>query len=264
MKIPVFPLQRIKLALGALFLIFSMNNLARAQTAPLKFQSSDRQTSLLELYTSEGCSSCPPAEKVFSQFKNSPGLWKDFVPVAFHVDYWNYLGWRDIWAKSQFSERQRDYAAAWRSDNIYTPEFILNGHEWSYSSRTPSLANSSATPGVLSAASPDGVKWNISFAPTDAAPAKFNIYAALLISGVSSEVKAGENQGRTLKHDFAAVKFQNAPAIQNGSVVEGAISLPWPKDLPAGQQAIAVWITKSSPFTIVQATGGWIPPLAGN
>ena len=101
-----------------------------AQTASITFQSSEAQTALLELYTSEGCSSCPPAESWLSRLKESPGLWKDFVPLAFHVDYWDYLGWRDPWAAREFSERQRAYAQGWRSENVYTPGFVLNGKEW--------------------------------------------------------------------------------------------------------------------------------------
>src|SRR6266853_2095647 len=63
--------------------------------SPITFQSSETQTTLIELYTSEGCSSCPPAETWLSRLKESPALWKDFVPLAFHVDYWDYFGWRE-------------------------------------------------------------------------------------------------------------------------------------------------------------------------
>src|SRR5262245_15218825 len=97
---------------------------------PVTFQSPDRQTALLELYTSEGCSSCPSAETWLSRLKDSPGLWKDYVPVALHVDYWDYLGWRDRWGSKAFSDRQRTYAQLWQSDSIYTPGFVLNGKEW--------------------------------------------------------------------------------------------------------------------------------------
>ncbi len=76
-----------------------------ANAAPIVFQSSTRQTALLELYTSEGCSSCPPAEAWLSKLKTEPGLWSEFVPVAFHVDYWNNLGWRDKLSSEQFSRR---------------------------------------------------------------------------------------------------------------------------------------------------------------
>src|SRR5579862_2415659 len=90
-----------------------------ANAAPLQFQSSERQVALVELYTSEGCSSCPPAESWLSGLKEKPGLWSEFVPVAFHVDYWNSLGWRDKWSSQQYSDRQRDYAGVWGSGTIY-------------------------------------------------------------------------------------------------------------------------------------------------
>ena len=69
--------------------------IAGAQNHPLVFKSAPTQTALLELFTSEGCSSCPPAERWLTSLKESARLWKEFVPVAFHVDYWDHLGWRD-------------------------------------------------------------------------------------------------------------------------------------------------------------------------
>src|ERR1043166_4668155 len=84
------------------------------QSAPLLFQSTQTQVSLLELYTSEGCSSCPSAENWLSHRKTSAGLWKDFVPLAWHVDYWDHLGWRDPWGSKSFSDRQRAYATQWQ------------------------------------------------------------------------------------------------------------------------------------------------------
>src|SRR5262245_59617138 len=72
------------------------------QNEPTVFQSAEQQTSLMERYTSEGCSSCPPAEEWLTKPTDSPRLWKHFVPVAFHVDYWDYLGWRDPWGNKQY------------------------------------------------------------------------------------------------------------------------------------------------------------------
>src|SRR5438552_12328276 len=97
---------------------------------PMTFESGDMQTTLIELFTSEGCSSCPPADAWISQLKESPDLWKKIVPIAFHVDYWNNLGWRDRFAKPEFTARQRWYVAAWRGDSVYTPGFVVNGREW--------------------------------------------------------------------------------------------------------------------------------------
>ncbi len=115
-----------------IFMSLALTTLITAGTAAdqLRFQSDAKQVSLVELYTSEGCSSCPPAEDWLNRLKDSPGLWKTFVPVAFHVDYWNSLGWKDRLSSPEFSERQRDYAQLWHADNIYTPCFILNGGEW--------------------------------------------------------------------------------------------------------------------------------------
>ena len=88
------------MAVGAACLAAALCSPLVSPAAPVTFASTARQTSLLELYTSEGCSSCPPAEAWLSGLKDNPGLWRDFVPVAFHVDYWNYLGWRDKWSRA--------------------------------------------------------------------------------------------------------------------------------------------------------------------
>src|SRR6266567_7895599 len=94
------------------------------------FESGEARTMLVELFTSEGCSSCPPADAWINQLKESPDLWKKIVPVVFHVDYWDNLGWRDRFAKPEFTSRQRRYAAAWGGDSVYTPGFVINGKEW--------------------------------------------------------------------------------------------------------------------------------------
>src|SRR5690349_19034423 len=129
---------------------------AGARAESVVFQSSENQVALLELFTSEGCSSCPPAEKWLSSLKQSTALWTEFVPVAFHVDYWDYLGWRDPWAAKDFSDRQRNYAESWRSDSIYTPGFVLNGKEWRDWSRLTDGPRSDGTKvGILKISSRD-------------------------------------------------------------------------------------------------------------
>lgn len=83
---------------------------------------------VLELFTSQGCSSCPPADKILADFtlKNNPKI----IPLAFHVDYWNNLGWKDPFSKAEFSNRQREYAQNFDANNVYTPQLIINGkHE---------------------------------------------------------------------------------------------------------------------------------------
>src|SRR5271168_2184673 len=94
------------------------------------FKNSGSKATLVELYSSEGCSSCPPAEAWLSKLKASPGLWTEIFPVAFHVDYWDNLGWPDRFAKPEYTQRQRNYAAQLGQDSVYTPEFVTSGREW--------------------------------------------------------------------------------------------------------------------------------------
>ncbi len=94
---------------------------ASPQAAELSFTSGPGNVHLLELFTSEGCSSCPPAEAWLSKLKDDPRLWRDFVPLAFHVDYWDGLGWRDPFASKVWTARQYQYSARWKSSTVYTP-----------------------------------------------------------------------------------------------------------------------------------------------
>ena len=153
----------------ALLLTWS-GSLVHAQSSPgsklVRFESLEKRTALLELYTSEGCSSCPPAEAWLSRIRDSPGLWKEFVPVAFHVDYWDRLGWADRWATIEHSERQRAYAKSWRKDSVYTPGFVLNGSEWRDWPSNRDLPPAPVTmAGVLKVVSADAIRWASSSRP---------------------------------------------------------------------------------------------------
>src|SRR4051812_18118930 len=93
-------MMRFFLSLVAAALLLSTSGVAFAK----EFRATE-PTQLIELFTSEGCSSCPPADEWLHDLGKQPGLWTDFVPVAFHVDYWDYLGWKDIFSTPEFSER---------------------------------------------------------------------------------------------------------------------------------------------------------------
>src|SRR5476651_2604058 len=110
--------------------LFLVTAVALVAAEPQRFASGPNRVSLVELYTSEGCSSCPPAERWIAARKNDAGLWRDFVPVAFHVDYWNRLGWPDRFSTREFTQRQYTQAAAWGTGSVYTPCFVRDGAEW--------------------------------------------------------------------------------------------------------------------------------------
>lgn len=218
---------------------------------PKIFSSGENQVHLLELYSSEGCSSCPPAEQWLGNLREAPGLWRDFVPVSFHVNYWDRLGWKDRFASKEFTARQYAYSDHWRAESVYTPEFVLDGAEWrrSISDGNPMAASSRRT-GVLTVSYSSDKICRVSFALAG----EYEAHVALLGGGIVSNVKAGENDGRTLNHEFVAFAFKNAP-IKNG-----VADLPLPAAIPAGvtREALAVWITKRGELAPIQATGGWL------
>ena len=232
-----------------------------AQPAKVVFQSSENKTSLLELYTSEGCSSCPPAEAWLSRLKENPKLWKDFVPVAFHVDYWDYLGWKDPFASKAFSERQHRYAARWHSESVYTPGFVLNGQEWrGWSNREAPANTSPKTAGVLTAVSEDGRSWKIAFQPTAAnVAARYDVHAALLGFDLSTDVKKGENRGRKLEHDFVVLTLADGAASKSGDAFQGTVVLNRPANFSPKRLAVAAWVTSAQSPSPVQSVGGWLP-----
>lgn len=230
-----------------------------AQTNTVKFQSSPAQTALLELYTSEGCSSCPPAENWLNRLKSSPGLWTDFVPMAFHVDYWDRLGWSDPWAGTAFTDRQRSYTKLWRSHSLYTPAFVLNGKEWrDWSEHQEAPGSSIAKPGALTVNSSDSRRWQVSFDCTNTASANYEVHAALLGGNLNSDVKAGENRGRHLTHEFVVLSLVNARLSSANGIAKGEFILPASTNAAAGERALAVWITESGHLESLQATGGWL------
>ena len=240
---------------ASLFAVIS----ASAQTNFIQFQSAPERTALLELYTSEGCSSCPPAEAWLSGLKDSPRLWKDFAPVAFHVDYWNSLGWKDAWSDAEFSERQRNYAQLWHSENIYTPEFVLNGKEWhSWFTGIHGPKSNGEKVGVLSVASSDTKLWRVNFNPEKKSSARYEIHAALLAGGIVSDVKAGENSGRQLQHDFVVVDLLQIGMTSSNGVANGRFIISALKSNEGKTRALVVWITQMDEFQPVQATGGWL------
>lgn len=217
-----------------------------------EFLSSERATQLVELFTSEGCSSCPPAEERLAGLKTHPGLWTDFVPVAFHVNYWDRLGWPDRFARPEFTERQHAYASEWRASSVYTPCMVLGGREWR--APLPAAVSGSTRPGRLRLSIAKGAA-EVSFDPTSPTDGPFVAEVALLGSDVISRVRSGENAGRELRHGFVALAPVRIPLAGEGTL-RGSASLPI--DLAAPPSAVAAWVEVAGSPAPLQAVGGWL------
>lgn len=254
-------------ALAAAALLSTAGNIPASVAGEVAFQSrAGERASLLELYTSEGCSSCPPAEAWLGRLKANPRLWTEFVPVAFHVDYWDNLGWKDRFASGTFTARQRDYAARWGGDSIYTPGFVLDGREWrnwGASGGQPPASGRAADPGSLVATvRENGRAVKVVFQPTNQPKAAREAFVTLLGFDLQSSVKAGENRGRALSHDFVALGWEKQTLTPGpAGRQEATVRLPEPpKD--AGRLALAVWVTEAGKPGAEQVVGGWLTAAA--
>ncbi len=227
----------------------------------IRFQSGPEAAQLLELYTSEGCSSCPPAEKWFSQLKHSPKLWTEMVPVAFHVDYWDNLGWKDVLASKVYTQRQYLYSDSWQIPSVATPGFVVDGKNWQgWFRKDPVPAPTRRTTGVLSAVSQDAKLWELRFAPDPRqAQAAYVLHVALLGFEIKTNVRAGENAGRMLEHDFVTLAFAEGPGEKLGQIWHCSFKLSSIAGVSPQRTGLAAWVTVSGVMTPLQAIGGWIP-----
>jgi hypothetical protein len=221
----------------------------------LTFESPDTRVGLIELYTSEGCSSCPRAEAWISALKDRPGLWDQFVPVAFHVDYWNYLGWTDRFSSPEFTRRQREYAAQWKASTIYTPAFVLNGEEWRPVAALPS--SSKQRPGKLRLRVGTGKRLEVSFTSGVDWDGPLVVEIAPMANDVRTKVQRGENAGRQLQHDFVALALISGVLEPSGDGKYAAeLSLPDSTTVPMA--SIAAWVRPANSLVPIQAAGGWV------
>jgi len=230
-------------------------------TGAIEFGSGDQTVALVELFTSEGCSSCPPADTWISKLKDNPELWRRFVPVVFHVDYWDRLGWPDPFALKQNAERQRRYQQEGAISQVYTPGMILQGREWRnwWHYSEPGRENDNAGPLWVNLENDTA---RASFQPVAADLATLRLNWALLGFDLQTEVKRGENRGRRLQHDFVVLNKQTQTANRDESGFHW--QLAWRSANTHGIQpaAIAFWVTPVNSQRPLQATGGWLQPTA--
>jgi hypothetical protein len=230
---------------------------ADALATPQVFVSSTTRVSLMELYTSEGCSDCPPAEAWLSGFTDDRRLWKQLVPVVFHVDYWDEQGWKDPFDSHAYTERQQQISAKVGTRIIYTPEFVLNGAEWqNFFNHWPLELPEPTKPGVLSLAA-DGHSVRVHFAPSAAVTDRLEAHVVLLAFRVDVHVGAGENSGAVLRHDFLVLSYTHSALTLGKDGYDAQITLA-PSSVKAPRYALAGWVSLLGNPAPLQAVGGWI------
>jgi hypothetical protein len=218
-----------------------------------QFTSGETKVVLVELFTSEGCSSCPPAEKWMNSLKDDARLWKKFVPVAFHVDYWDYIGWKDPYANSANGVRQRKYQQQGNIHTVYTPGIVIDGVEWRNWRSRRYVPLSDKTVGKLDVMV-RGNNVSAEFTPEDEQATEWELNVALLGFNLSSLVRAGENTGRKLEHQFVVLSHQREISDNHS----WQLKLPVVNTGSFMHTGLAVWVNKKGRQAPVQATGGWL------
>jgi hypothetical protein len=214
--------------------------------------------SLVELYTSEGCDSCPPADRWLSATLADAA--SPANALAFHVDYWDRLGWKDRFASAEFTERQRRAADANRAGFVYTPQVLLQGHDFSW--RAADVATALRESGIQparatielsadSASSGTHVR-AVARVPDNALRKDAQLWLAYVDNGLVSDVKAGENRGVRLHHD----RVVRALAGGTRADAQGAITVDTTLPVPAERgrsPAIVAFVQRSGSFDVLQS-----------
>ena len=219
---------------------------------------------VVELFTSEGCSSCPAAEALLNTLHaDAQARGTRLYTLAFHVDYWDGLGWPDRFATAANTARQRAYADKLGS-GVYTPQMVVNGHD-EFVGSDRDRAESAVAGGL---AGPEGVAVTFEVkaeegAPNAAAPCTVSIHAptgaalgvaaALTQSGLSTTVKRGENAGRTLRHDGVVRAFSSATLDKEGRATV-KLTPPASSD-EAAKAEVVVWVYDAATGAIKGAAG---------
>lgn len=214
-------------AIASGWLLFACDQAHAAKPAASGF-------AVVELFTSEGCSSCPRADDVLGELAAEAS--RDGRPVytlAFHVDYWDKIGWRDPYSANWATQHQQAYVGALQAQGLYTPQMVVNGREEFIGSHAAharaSIERERSKPSrqqLQLHARRDPERVVVSYALSAAAPPDSVVRVALIENEATTDVLAGENAGRRLRHVHVVRAFGSAPAAQSGE-----LSIAWPAAL---------------------------------
>lgn len=234
-----------------------------APAAPCTARSPAHTAALVELYTSEGCSSCPPADRWLSSLKPAASASGRLVPLELHVDYWDDIGWKDPYASAAFTARQRAIAALQHARFVYTPQVVLQGRDfrgWNSAAFEQALAQITAQParaGIslrISSLHRGALQVEASARVFDPARgARADLYLALYQNGLRSQVQAGENEGRMLAHDFVVRDWIGPIAFAPDGELHDRRNLMLPAGAAVRDAGVAAFVQERTTAEVLQA-----------
>jgi hypothetical protein len=229
--------------------------------AECRVHSGANVAALLELYTSEGCSSCPPADRWLSTFADRAPAPGSVVPIAFHVAYWDYLGWKDAYASSVYTERQKRFASASGARYVYTPQVVLAGRdfpEWR-SAGLKTLRDAGPRPARVRLeieSARGGTSARVIATALGREPGKdWVLFVAATQDGLMTRVKAGENRGETLRHDFVVRDFRalRGWSASSGRALEANVTFSAAPDWRLENMRVVAFVQDEKSGEVLQA-----------
>jgi len=236
-------------------MLTSLISLSAYAVEPIEISSGDRQTAVVELYTSEGCSSCPSADRWLSRLIETPRDEVNVLALAFHVDYWDYLGWKDRFSNADYTRRQRHLGANNLQRTIYTPEFFVNGMEARGTNnildKIQQANQQQALLDLKLTVSRDETGLLLELHSPGERKTVGQIHHRYLVyeNNLSSDVKRGENSGETLNHQQVVRYMSKAQNLQENNQHRIAIEPDWnPQNI-----GVAVLVTSPGEKQYLQA-----------
>jgi len=229
---------------------------------PAKGSDSVRGFAVVELFTSEGCSSCLPADQLMARIQQESKGQPLYI-LAFHVDYWNRLGWKDIYSDAAYSQRQNQYAAWLRLQSVYTPQVVVNGSKEFVGSQESTIRKAigdgmqKVSPAQLTLADVRLDKGKVAWRyQARNAGHNTSLVVAIVQRSATSQVKAGENSGRTLSHVQIVRQLQTVKVDADGS---GAGHLSLPAGVGTSDEEIIAFLQDDDNGQIVAVTRAALP-----
>ena len=216
---------------------------------------------LLELYTSEGCNSCPPTDHWVSSLPQPQFVPQRLVVLAFHVDYWNYLGWPDRFSQRRFTERQQALVRVNGLRTAYTPQLLLNGRDFRDTAGIEKhVAHINAQPPSVNLALQAerkglALKTGVSVSPVaQSTQEPIELYVALTENNLVSEVQAGENRGKRLQHDYVVRVLIGPVAVTANKTTHHEWEIPLASDWKTADLGLAAFVQSAKTGEVLQVT----------
>ena len=258
------------------FILMAIALAMTAETAATDQKTSQSETIkpvLVELFTSEGCSSCPPADRLLERFDGQPVQSAELIVLSEHVDYWNHIGWKDPYSAPLYSNRQKAYGDRFRLDSVYTPQMVIDGNNQFVGSDA-----ASASKAIEDSLRAPKLRLDISLIPANNGSGSqlkietgtleplfgirgADVYIAYALNHAESQVSAGENSGHKLTHVSVVTRLNRIGEIRQGEKFSQQLSLSQTSGSDASNKRVIVFIQEPHQGRVIAAAVTPIPKI---